>query len=173
MDIEKELEQADEESEDDDDDQYKAADDQSGVEDDSDASKPPSPRMRYDEDEDIPEPTAGRTGIGAASRGLGSLAAPSTDTIPSSRGGLGSSSRGGLGSSSTQSTPSTDLPTSFGGDNSTAGRRPQRSFLRKADSETKPTAPLSAQEAMHFSKLQGTFGAKMMAKMGWQVVSQL
>ncbi|KAG8873502.1 hypothetical protein FRB97_006713 [Tulasnella sp. 331] len=175
MDIEKELEEADDDSDSDDDDddaEEEAAAEQSGAEGDSGASKPPSPRVRYEEEEDGPRPAAGLSGIGAISRGFGRAAAqpgPPTEPTAYSRGGLGSSSRGGIGSSSTQATPSTDLPTAFGGDSSAGGRRPQRSFLRRAESETKPTAPLSAQEAMHFSKLQGTFGAKMMAKMGWQV----
>ncbi|KAG8999433.1 hypothetical protein FRB94_006174 [Tulasnella sp. JGI-2019a] len=168
MDIEKELEDAEDDVEEDDDDDEVPGELSSG-EGDSETSKPPSSRVRYgeEEEEEASRPT-GMSGFATSARSSGNTGAgPSADSKPSARGGLGSSSRSSIGSSSSQATPGTDLPTAFGGEST--GRRPQRSFLRKADSEVRPAAPLSAQEAMHFSKLQGTFGAKMMAKMGWQV----
>lgn len=97
-------------------------------------------------------------------------------------------SRGGIGSfklSSTLETPRDspppkdpspditvpipeDLPSAFG------ASRAQRSFLRdgggigSGSSTPKPATPLSASERQHFSKLNGTFGARMLEKMGWQ-----
>lgn len=61
------------------------------------------------------------------------------------------------------------VPLSFGSSN-----RTHRSFLRATDSPTpQQAAPLSAAERAHFSKLTGTFGARMLQKMGWQAGSGL
>ena len=58
------------------------------------------------------------------------------------------------------------LPTSFG------ASRAQRAFVRAAPAQTPPVpkADLSAEERAHFAKISGSFGAKMMAKMGWSAV---
>jgi tuftelin-interacting protein 11 len=37
-----------------------------------------------------------------------------------------------------------------------------------SSSSIKPTTPLNAAELAHFSKIQGSFGARMLSKMGWQ-----
>ncbi|KAF8523620.1 GC-rich sequence DNA-binding factor-like protein-domain-containing protein [Gautieria morchelliformis] len=52
--------------------------------------------------------------------------------------------------------------------------QPQRSFVRDGTGSAgshslgTSTPKLSQEEKLHFSKLQGSFGAKLMAKMGWQ-----
>ncbi|KAF9006058.1 GC-rich sequence DNA-binding factor-like protein-domain-containing protein [Cyathus striatus] len=62
---------------------------------------------------------------------------------------------------SSSPTPSTDnFPASFGGSHS------QR-FNRSSASTPQP-ANLSREEMIHFSTIQSTFGARMLAKMGWQ-----
>jgi tuftelin-interacting protein 11 len=69
-------------------------------------------------------------------------------------------------SSSSRSSPPPALdgmPTSFG--------RPQEKsqrFQPKAATPTPKPANLTAHEAAHFSKISGTFGARMLSKMGWQ-----
>lgn len=140
--------------------------------DESGPSKAPSPRVREEEEEPETRPRFGGIGIGAsksqASSALSGL----------NKGGLGFT-RGGIGSSARSSTPpadagpepssipelSEDLPSAFG------GSRPRRSFLRdeKSRSGTPQQVPtLSAAERQHFSNLGGTFGARMLQKMGWQ-----
>ncbi|KAI0769250.1 GC-rich sequence DNA-binding factor-like protein-domain-containing protein [Irpex lacteus] len=123
-----------------------------------------------------------KSGIGSSTVGLGS---------GSSKGGIGSSgfSKGGIGAfkaasaadtTQTSASPPTaaaatppivaedlNLPSSFG-----KSARPQRAFVRdegsgSGSSTPKPTV-LSASERAHFSKLGGTFGARMLEKMGWQ-----
>lgn len=67
--------------------------------------------------------------------------------------------KGGIGSGT--------LPTKFG----TTSKRP--SFVRdngSAGQSRSSTPQLSMEERLHFSKISGTFGAKMLAKMGWQAV---
>ncbi|KAH8075873.1 TFP11-domain-containing protein [Cristinia sonorae] len=122
-------------------------------------------------------------GIGSSKGGIGS----SKGGIGSSKGGIGLN-RGGIGSFSATSTvetspfsaptpppPSSDanvlpdsLPSSFGA--AASGSRAQRSFVRDdaPRSGSGTPAPLSAAERAHFSKLGGTFGARMLEKMGWQ-----
>ena len=78
---------------------------------------------------------------------------------------------GGIGSSSlgdTTTTPSefhASLPKAFG------ATRTQRSFVRddtdSAGSSRSATPNISAQERAHFNKLEGSFGARMLSKMGW------
>ena len=81
--------------------------------------------------------------------------------------------RGGIGSSSLSlndiiTAPSehhASLPKAFG------TTRTQRSFIRddtdSAGSSRSATPNLSAQERVHFNKLEGTYGARMLSKMGW------
>lgn len=123
-----------------------------------------------------------KTGIGSSTGGLG---------FGSSKGGIGSSgfSKGGIGAfkaasaaDATQTSASPppaaaatppivaedlNLPSSFG-----KSARPQRAFVRDegsgSGSSTPKPAVLSASERAHFSKLGGTFGARMLEKMGWQ-----
>lgn len=69
--------------------------------------------------------------------------------------------------SSTSGTPApADLPTSF-------ATRTQRAFVRSNNTPETITPPvqLSYEERAHFAKISGGFGARMMAKMGWEAVS--
>ncbi|KAG8899112.1 hypothetical protein FRB99_006936 [Tulasnella sp. 403] len=135
-------------------------------------SRPASPRTRHsdEEGEESSKPSTSFASLTAAAKAFslhGSGTSPQPeDAAPSAfagRGGIGSSTRLGIGSH-----PSTEanLPTGFGASTSSA-RRPQRSFVRSESGTSTPNATLSAHDALHFSKLQGSFGAKMMAKMGW------
>lgn len=62
--------------------------------------------------------------------------------------------------------PTESLPTSFG------ASRAQRAFVRAAPTQATPIpkVELSTEERTHFTKISGTLGAKMMAKMGWSAV---
>jgi len=79
------------------------------------------------------------------------------------RGGIGSSSRDDITTNSSEPHPS--LPKAFG------ATRTQRSFVRddtdSAGSSRSATPNLSAHERVHFNKLEGSYGARMLAKMGW------
>ena len=79
------------------------------------------------------------------------------------RGGIGSSSRDENTTASSEFHDS--LPKAFG------ATRAQRSFVRddtdSAGSSRSATPNLSAQERVHFNKLEGSYGARMLAKMGW------
>ena len=142
--------------------------------DESEPSRAPSPRVRIEEEDDESEQKPRMGGIG--SKPL------STSEIPSlSKGGIGSRSepsfassfRGGIGSKpshpSSQESEDAFPPASF-----TSGHtaRPSfnklgQSFTRESNPSPKPV-PLPASEIAHFSKIQGSFGARMLAKMGWQ-----
>ncbi|KAG8969569.1 hypothetical protein FRC03_002008 [Tulasnella sp. 419] len=152
---------------------------------DSDASEedeppqPASPRIRPQEEDydDTPRPRIGGGGIGfSKSSRIETLETttqlpPTEADEPPARGGLGmsgrggiGSGRGGIGSSASTNLGSSDLPTAFGTQNQAT--RTQRSFVRNETS--RPITPsLSTEEARHFSTLQGTYGAKLLAKMGW------
>lgn len=157
-------------------------------------SKSPSPRVRMEEDE--VEETDSRPkfgGIGMRGAGIGMKSASETSTISafapsglgfsksgigSTKGGIGSGKSGlgsgsgdiGFGPGSSRPSPVVDgveasLPSNFG------ASRPQRSFVRDSSGSgpsSRSGTPLSAKDAVHFSKLSGTFGAKMLQKMGWQ-----
>ncbi|KAK6904434.1 hypothetical protein I204_06962 [Kwoniella mangroviensis CBS 8886] len=126
--------------------------------------------------------SGGRGGIGSSSRG---------------RGGIGSSSRvsenastpievsregptGGLGSSQApvqpidESLPSTNVPSAFGRPPpsltaSSGPSRKQQSFIsRPQPSAAAKSAELTAAERAHFSKISSSFGARMLAKQGWE-----
>ena len=140
--------------------------------DDSGPSKVPSPRVREEDEELEARPRFGGIGISA------SKSQASSAFSGFNKGGLGFT-KGGIGSSARISTPPADagpepspapearedLPSAFG------GSRPQRSFLRDERSRSgtpQQTPSLSAAERQHFSKLGGSFGARMLEKMGWQ-----
>ncbi|KAI0079346.1 TFP11-domain-containing protein [Panus rudis PR-1116 ss-1] len=182
-------------STDDEDEESKPASPRVRDEDEDEAEEQERPRFGGIGSKSTSEPSNGfvgfsKGGIGSGAGGIGS----SKGGIGSGKGGIGSgkggigSGNGGIGSafrpSTTTSTsetppPSTsrprspspspplpeNLPSAFG------RSRPQRSFLRDdtgSDSQRRSATPLSAQERAHFSKLSGSFGARMLEKMGWQ-----
>ncbi|KAH7914611.1 TFP11-domain-containing protein [Hygrophoropsis aurantiaca] len=124
--------------------------------------------------------TSSKSGIGSTSSNNGSSSAFAKGGLGSAfaKGGIGSAfTKGGIGSA-TESEPITiaqpspakatsnvnDLPSAFG-----AAPRTQRAFVRSGSaSASKPSTPLPAHEQTHFSKIGGTIGAQMLAKMGWQ-----
>lgn len=145
-------------------------------------------------------PSMGRGGIGSTSR-MGGIGAKKVPTFASAKAPVSenemndgddepSSSRTGLGSkgpsqsrdppissaasplpppssnSGTSTPQQAGVPTAF-------GSRPQRSFLRNSQPATPGLTPvqLSYEEKQHFAKISGGFGARMMAKMGWEAVS--
>lgn len=131
-------------------------------------------------EEAAPQPRGGigaRRGIGASSaprRGMPSFAAASQAANPPEKEKLPSPiPHTGIGArptiTSTQSAPAVqqattnELPTSF-------AARAQRAFVRNTDTSTPPpTKPnISAEERAHFDRISGSFGARLMAKMGWQ-----
>lgn len=155
-----------------------------GYSDDSESSRSPSPRVRED-DEEEQRPSMGGIGLGAlkvsatsssfSKGGIGSsrggIGSSSVDqpSLATSNGGIGSinapsNSKGGIGSRPSASTSTAqvteELPSAF-------GNRNQRSFVRDTN-PAKPAVPLNAAELAHFNKLQGSFGARMLSKMGWQ-----
>lgn len=153
--------------------------------DESEPSRPPSPRIRGEDEP--PGPQLSGIGLGTgkfanvlpsfSKGGIGSSNTATTSET-SSKGGIGSSttaqttSRSGIGSSRTNSsnTVSSGSGSAFPapqGLPSTFGSQSQRSFVRD-ETSAKTSVPLSAAEQAHFNKLQGTFGARMLAKMGWQ-----
>jgi len=138
----------------------------------------------------------GGIGSGSLSAGIGVRKAPTfaastgiqsskqtDDGDESARSGVGSTNRSnftstqasssasplapGIHSNSGASIPQeAGLPTAF-------GTRTQRAFVRDTQPSKPGIAPvqLSYEEKTHFSKIAGSFGARMMAKMGWEVVS--
>jgi tuftelin-interacting protein 11 len=126
-------------------------------------------------------PKAG-LGIGAAKAGLG---APKAGIGSSSKSAFSGFSKGGIGSFKLSSTIETlppaspspasethpvvteDFPSAFG-----KQARPQRAFVRDGSAGSGASTPkpvnLTATERAHFSKISGTFGARMLEKMGWQ-----
>lgn len=112
---------------------------------------------------------SGQTGpsLGQGSRQTDTLAPdPAISSFPSRR-GIGSKQLGlGFGTHSNE--------TSYPIATDSGLRHPQRSFVRDGTGSGTPgssTPKLSQEEKIHFSKLQGSLGAKLMAKMGWQTVS--
>ncbi|TFY78095.1 hypothetical protein EWM64_g5918 [Hericium alpestre] len=139
-------------------------------EDESEPSRAPSPRVRDEEEEEEEEaerPRVGGLGLGA------SKTKPPTSFSGFTKSGIGASRPAATSQSPApspapaQATPlPPNLPSAFG-----ASTRIQRAFVRDnaGSSETSRAAtPLPAAEQRHFSKLQSTFGARMLAKMGWQ-----
>ncbi|WVQ93333.1 hypothetical protein IAU59_000401 [Kwoniella sp. CBS 9459] len=139
-----------------------------------------------------PEPTiasgTGRGGIGSANRsrgGIGSMSRQS-NISPSSKSTPSEAPRGGLGSTQApvnpidESAPSTNtpsvMPTFFGRPppasltTSSGPPRKQQSFMARptpASSSTKGTE-LTAAERAHFNNISSSFGARMLAKQGWE-----
>ncbi|KAI0035361.1 GC-rich sequence DNA-binding factor-like protein-domain-containing protein [Vararia minispora EC-137] len=148
-------------------------------------SRAPSPRVRdADEDEEMDErPRFGRGGLGLGA----SKSQPPTTFSGFTKAGIGASRPAAISgtaspaprspapASSAPTPPPSEpepevdmpdsLPSAFGG-----AARAQRSFVRSdaGPSETRAPAQLSTSERTHFSKLKGSFGARMLEKMGWQ-----
>ena len=152
----------------------------------SEPSRPPSPRALPDEEDDygeeeVPKPRVGGIGFKSATAG------------GSTSSGFGFGFKGGIGnkdgtvflsenndsstshplppaptvphdgSSSSRASPSLDgMPSAFGRA-STASNR----FKREAFASPPKPANLSASEMVHFSKIAGSFGSRMLEKMGW------
>ena len=160
------------------------ADDADGVDDDDDdddddgqdtePSRVPSPRVRDEDDEEEQRPRFGGLGLGASS------SRPPTTFSGFTRSGIGASRPAAVSIPPTPSlahSPSpappasndaaipSNLPSAFG-----RSSRPQRAFVRNGASPTPPPLKpnLSASENAHFRKIEGTFGARMLAKMGWE-----
>ncbi|KAI0272323.1 GC-rich sequence DNA-binding factor-like protein-domain-containing protein [Gloeopeniophorella convolvens] len=142
--------------------------------DDAEPSKPPSPRVRdeADDEEEEERPRFGGLGLGASKTnpptsfsgftksGIGA-SRPAAVSIPPTPSPAPSPSPAPAGATAIPNT----LPSAFG-----AASRPQRAFVRNGASPS--PAPqkvnLSASENLHFRKVQGTFGARLLAKMGWE-----
>lgn len=169
------------------DDQEQDMDEDSASEDSSASiSRPASPRIRMDEDEEeVTEERPRFGGIGSKGRGSEKISTPSFSSgglgFTSSSAGIGAGkagigSKAGTSSSFNRAGASTSvddalptgLPTAFG----TSTARAQRSFVRSdtgsgSNTPARAATPLSASESAHFGKLSGTFGARMLSKMGW------
>ena len=154
-------------------------------------------RESVEEDEDEEPPTRGlgasRKGLGMGSTNQDPSVTPENEPEPPRVGGIGFKRGTGLPSTLSSEEPATiptnhrgigarppvlhandspsmsteSLPTSFG------ASRTQRAFVRAAPAEVTPIpkADLSMEERTHFTKISGSLGAKMMAKMGWSAVS--
>ena len=146
-------------------------------EDNSEPSKAPSPRIRDEgeEEEEEVRPRFGGLGLGASKShhpntfsgftksGIGA-SRPAAVSIPATPSPAPSPSP--APPASADPTVHGSLPSAFGGRS-----RPQRAFVRNASPQAPPPPPppsLSASEHAHFRKLEGSFGARMLAKMGWQ-----
>ncbi|KAF5387349.1 hypothetical protein D9757_005818 [Collybiopsis confluens] len=131
----------------------------------SDSSRRPSPRLREeDDDEDVSTTKPQIGGIGSSKKtGIGfgfssGTAMPSFNTsTPANAAPAFTSLKGGIGSHSVTS----DFPSSF------ASR--STSFVRDSQPNVHQAVPLTHAEQTHFAKLSGTFGSRMLAKMGWKV----
>ncbi|VDC06053.1 unnamed protein product [Peniophora sp. CBMAI 1063] len=147
-----------------------------------DASRPASPRVREaseDAEEEDERPRFGGLGLGASRKN------PPTSFSGFTRSGIGASRPAAVSatasavasaapsppSSASPAPPAIDdempesLPSAFG-----AASRAQRSFVRSEAESSTPRGPavLAAHERVHFSKLKGSFGSRMLEKMGWQ-----
>jgi tuftelin-interacting protein 11 len=153
-------------------------DDDDDSDEDQEVTEPPEvppPRVQNDMDEEeLQRPRFGGLGLGASS------SRPPTTFSGFSRSGIGASRPAAVSIPATPSpapSPSpappvsedvtipSSLPSAFGGSS-----RPQRAFVRNSTpSAPQPSKPnLSAAESAHFRNLGTSFGARMLAKMGWE-----
>ncbi|GJJ14432.1 hypothetical protein Clacol_008696 [Clathrus columnatus] len=169
--------ESNEEQEDDEGEDTDAGEDAAGDDDENDLAETPFIPHTTDKNEEKDDASRGlgsgvRAGIGGfgskSGIGLGFKAA-STNEAPQDNPNKQSEEpvsspavkKGGIGSN--RPSLSGALPTQF----DTTPTQPQRSFLR--DNVPVSWASIqSLEEGMHFSKVSGTFGAKVLAKMGWQ-----
>ncbi|KAG7439779.1 TFP11-domain-containing protein [Guyanagaster necrorhizus] len=193
MDVDEEVEQEDADAAGS---EGEEGEDPQDVSDESEPSRLPSPRVR-DEDEDDSSFMPAVGGLGSqysasAKAGIGSTSSPpskggigagKSTTIksafskgltssPFAKGGIGSAKSTSIETSfttsqastststSTSTSPSKELPSAFGGNRST-------SFIRNSGFSSEPSV-LSHAEQAHFQNISGSFGARMLAKMGWQ-----
>jgi tuftelin-interacting protein 11 len=166
------------ENEDEDDQGSADVDDAGGADDDNEdtgPSKAPSPRVRDEADEEEEQrPRFGGLGLGTSN------SHPPTTFSGFMRSGIGASRPAAVSIPPTPSpapSPSpappapedsaipNNLPSAFGGSS-----RPRRAFVRNgAPSAPPPPRPnLSATDNAHFRSLESSFGARMLAKMGWE-----
>ena len=142
---------------------------------DTEPPEAPQPRVRDEIDEEEGQrPRFGGLGLGA------STSHPPTTFSGFTRSGIGASRPAAVSIPATPSpapSPSpappapediiipSNLPSAFGGSS-----RPQRAFVRNGTpSAPPPPRPnLSTSESAHFRKLESSFGARMLAKMGWE-----
>jgi tuftelin-interacting protein 11 len=129
--------------------------------DESEPSRAPSPRVQLEDEEDESEIQPRLGGIGSK-RGIGQSSPPALPFAGASRGGIGSKTLDTSMADSGPTTSSRNSPTP----QSIFSSRSQ-SFMRDVQPSSKSVV-LPASERAHFQKLQGTFGAKMLAKMGWK-----
>ncbi|WVQ81525.1 hypothetical protein IAT38_003649 [Cryptococcus sp. DSM 104549] len=132
-----------------------------------------------------PPKIGGRGGIGSSSRGgKAGIGSSSREPVASSSTSGYDTPEGGLGSSSAPTNPIDDddaprhpsMPAAFGRPPpsltaSSGTHHAQRSFKARAPSpSTTAAAPLdlTAHERAHFSKIQGSWAAQLLAKQGWQ-----
>ena len=112
----------------------------------------------------------GRGGIGSSRNGVAPVSLP--DSAESSapgtpRGGIGSASAPNAGQGSTSPN---SVPSAFGrpapvSESIASSSRPERFKPRPAPARS---ADLTSAEATHFSKISSSFGAKFLAKQGWE-----
>jgi len=142
---------------------------------DTEPSRVPSPRVRDETDEEEEErPRFGGLGLGA------SRSNPASAFSGFTRSGFGASRPAAVSIPATPSpapSPSpappasedtsipNSLPSAFGGNS-----RPQRAFVRNAAPSAPPPPKLniSAAESAQFRKLESSYGARILAKMGWE-----
>ncbi|WWC73228.1 uncharacterized protein I206_107194 [Kwoniella pini CBS 10737] len=132
---------------------------------------------------DGPKLSGKRGGIGSSSRGrggIGSSSRPPARSTPPPAEPLADGPKGGLGSSQApiqpidEFAPSTNMPSAFGRPppsltSSSGPSRKQQSFMtRSTTSAAAKQAELTAAELAHFSKISSSFGARMLAKQGWE-----
>ncbi|PPQ91459.1 hypothetical protein CVT25_013716 [Psilocybe cyanescens] len=145
-------------------------DEDAGSSDESEPFRAPSPRVRIEEEEEEKAPQLRTGGIGSkfstsatqnfSPSGIGLSHPERLQATPGmSRGGIGSRTANDTTQEQDYNPISTSTPSAF-------GQRAQ-SFTRSFNASPSPVT-LPAAEMAHFSKIQGTFGARMLSKMGWQ-----
>ncbi|WWC97836.1 hypothetical protein V866_004723 [Kwoniella sp. B9012] len=121
---------------------------------------------------EVLRPVGGRGGTGSSSRVVERSSTPNENSREGPTGGLGSSQA--PVQPIDESAPSTHVPSAFGRPPpsltaSSGPSRKQQSFIsRPQPSAAAKSAELTAAERVHFSKISSSFGARMLAKQGWE-----